>query len=83
MNHNKLFSVILIILSLSSSWVLQRVAVEGVMQSFDVLVNRFSSAVMNRSVQIVSVLLQAFKQYTQDEDNVLPCSRYEYSGLCQ
>ncbi|KNB42202.1 hypothetical protein JH06_4497 [Blastocystis sp. subtype 4] len=49
--------------------VLQRVAVEGVMQSFDVLVNRFSSAVMNRSVQIVSVLLQAFKQYTQDEDN--------------
>ena len=49
--------------------ILQRVAVESVVQSFDVLVNRFSSAMMDRSVQIVSVLLQSFQQYTQDEDN--------------
>lgn len=49
--------------------ILQRVAVESVMQSFDALVNRFSAEMLNRSVQIITVLLQAFQQYTQDEDN--------------
>lgn len=39
------------------------------MQSFDALVNRFSAEMLNRSVQIITVLLQAFQQYTQDEDN--------------
>lgn len=49
--------------------ILQKVAVEEVMQTFDILINRFSSEVMDMSVGIVAVLLRAFEQYKKDEEN--------------
>lgn len=49
--------------------ILQRVAVESVMQTFDTLINHFSEEVMQMSIQIIQVLLHAFTEYTKDEDN--------------
>lgn len=50
-------------------FILQKVAVEEVMQSFDVLINMFEDRLLPMSAEILNILLSAFKDYKKDEDN--------------
>ena len=48
---------------------LQKVAVEEVMQSFDFLINKFEEVLLPMSTSILNVLISAFTDYKQYEDN--------------
>ena len=44
-------------------------AVEEVMQAFDILINIYEDRLLPMSADILSILLSAFKDYKKDEDN--------------
>lgn len=50
-------------------FILQKVAVEEVMQAFDILINMYEDRLLPMSADILSILLSAFKDYKKDEDN--------------
>ena len=48
---------------------LQKVAVDEVMQSFDTIINKFQDELLPLSGEILQVLINAFKEYKKDVDN--------------
>lgn len=48
---------------------LQKVAVDEVMQSFDTIINKFQDELLPLSGEILQVLIGAFKEYKKDVDN--------------
>lgn len=50
-------------------YLLQRVVVEEIMQTFDMIINRFEADLLPLSEEILQVLISAFNSYKKDEDN--------------
>lgn len=50
-------------------FILQKVAVEEVMQAFDILINLFEDRLLPMSSDILNILLSRFRDYKKDEDN--------------
>lgn len=50
-------------------FLLQKVVVEEIMQTFDLIINRFEADLLPLSSSILSILLSAFNEYRKDEDN--------------
>lgn len=48
---------------------LQKVAVEEIMQSFDTVINKFQNELLPLSSEILAVLMAAFQEYKKDNDN--------------
>lgn len=50
-------------------FLLQQVVVEEIMQTFDLIINRFEADLLPMSASILNVLINAFNNYKKDEDN--------------